>query len=80
VSVPPGDRDAPSWEVTIRRGPGRGDARVTVTDGEVAVSPPDAAGDPFVAAAIEEIRRTLTRPRARPSCARDPRPPGASGP
>lgn len=68
----------PAWEVTIRRGPGREDARVTVRSGEVVVEPADAADDPFVAAAIAEIRRSLTRPRARPACARDPRPPGST--
>jgi hypothetical protein len=66
------DRSA-GWDITIRRGPGHPEARLTVRDGDVSVDPPDAATDPFVAAALAEIRRSLARPRARPACARDPR-------
>lgn len=78
MSEAAGTGGPPGWEITIRRGPGRGDVRVTVRSGEVEVDPALAADDPFVAAAVAEIRRSLARPRARPACARDPRPPGST--
>jgi hypothetical protein len=67
------------WDITIRRAGGLPDALVTVRAGRVCVDPPDAANDPFVAAAGAEIERGLRRPRARPACAPDPRRPGPGG-
>lgn len=67
------------WDIIIRRAGGAPDAHLTVRAGRVTVDPPDAVDDPFVAAAVAEIERSLGRPRLRPACARDPRPPGPGG-
>ncbi|MEQ8832959.1 MAG: hypothetical protein RIB67_00780 [Miltoncostaeaceae bacterium] len=63
---------APAWEMVLRDPDGRELATVTVAGTDITVEPPEATDDPFVAAALAEVRRTVTRPRARPACARDP--------
>lgn len=73
------DTGGTGWDITIRRPGGAPAALLTVRAGRVSVDPPDAEDDPFVAAAILEIKRSLGRPRLRPACARDPRPPGPGG-
>lgn len=63
---------APAWEVVLRDAAGAPVATVTVAGDAITVEPPQAAEDPFVAAALVELKRTVTRPRLRPACARDP--------
>lgn len=61
-----------AWDLTLRV---RGETvRVRVGADGIAVDPPEARDDPFVAAALAEIARTTTRPRMRPACARDAEP------
>jgi hypothetical protein len=62
------------WSIDLRPPGGGVGARVTVDGSHIDIEPPTAADDPFVAAAVAEIRRSLERPRSRPACARDPRP------
>ena len=63
-------------DVALRDGRGAILARVRVDAGEVTVDPPEAEADPFVAAAVAAMRRSIARPRLRPACAAEPRPPG----
>lgn len=60
------------WEIVIRDPEGGPSARVTVEDGELTVDPPAAEESRFVAAAVTELRRSLIRPRRRPSCIAEP--------
>lgn len=71
-----GGAPAGEWDVTVSAPGGGVLPRVRVRGARVEVEPPDAEAHPFVAAAVAEMRRTVTRPRARPACARDPLPPG----
>lgn len=66
-----------TWELVLRDPAGRELATVTVAGTDISVEPPEAVEEPFVAAAVAEVRRTVTRPRMRPACVRDP---GDAGP